>query len=114
MFINVDKNIELSIPGTSRVVTLAFTRKSSLGGDSLASSGKRNRKLRYALGGLLGIVVIGLYVYYHRTEIRRPEDSRTAQEELVGGRYAEDGSYLADLGSLAEDVYNLGPTEPEQ
>jgi hypothetical protein len=112
--LNDDKNIELVIPGTSRTLSLALTRKASDSHNSISSPRKSNRKLRYALGGLTGLLVFGLYAYYHTRAVRPLRTASPLREDPKGGHFAEDGSFLANLGPSAENAFNLGVTDPEQ
>lgn len=114
MLDDADKNIELALPGTARTVNLALTRKSSATHDTFSSSGKHKRRLRFGLGGLVGIIVVGLYVYYSHLSVRSLRTAHSAQEDASDGHYAEDGSFLAELGPAAENAYNLGVTDSEQ
>jgi hypothetical protein len=114
-----DKSLELPIPGTSRALNLSMKRKSSDAGDM---SSKRRSKWTYAVVGLLGMVVLGLYMHSRNEAVRLDVEQSSAVlvGELDGageparGRVAQDGSFLADLGPVAEEAYNLGPTTPDE
>lgn len=114
MLDDADKNIELALPGMARTVNLDLPRKRSTTYDTFLFSGKHHRKLRFGLGGLVGIIVVGLYVYYNQPSVRSLRTAHLVQGDASDGHYAEDGSFLAELGPAAENAYNLGVTDPEQ
>lgn len=112
-----DKSLELPIPGTSRALNLSMKRKTSNAGDI---SLKRRGKWTYAVVGLMGLMAVGLYMHSRSGAVHLDVDESAGElaekkaGEPVGGRVAQDGSFLADLGPVAEEAYNLGPTTPDE
>ncbi|KAJ9111370.1 hypothetical protein QFC19_001138 [Naganishia cerealis] len=110
-----DISFRLFVPGTSHAITFGhYERKPSALSETSSQSGKLTRKLRYALAGLLGVILIVFFSSTRSTEHEHRTSHALTEEEYSGGYFAEDGSFLADLGPEGENVYNLGITDSEE
>lgn len=116
----MDKGLELPVPGTSRVLHFATRHRASEDGDF--SPTKRRRWRTYICGALVGIAFVGLYVHSSRDNTAEqtvgvfPEVEHLEEEARTGPErtLAADGTFLADLGSVANEAYHLGPTNADE
>jgi hypothetical protein len=115
MSVEHGSTFRLSIPGTSRVFTFSrYEPSSSTLSETPAQFGKHGRKWRYALLGLAGVITLLLYASNPLADRRTHTLDPPIENGDPGGYFAEDGSFLADLGPEAERVYNLGVTDPAE
>lgn len=74
------------------------------------------------MGALVGIAFVGLYVHSSRDNTAEQTVGVLPQVEHLGeeagtrpgGTLAADGTFLADLGTAADEAYHLGPTNPDE
>jgi hypothetical protein len=60
--------------------------------------------------GLAGVILLLFYASNQRIKQRNHFVQTPVGLQDTGGYFAEDGSFLADLGPDAESAYNLGVT----